>query len=132
MAVRAAPRAGVGMDERRWRVLAALLTLGGLLLGGVPVGAQSGAATPTPTRPAVSPPATRLPPTPVPTLPPIANGDPRFGAVQAIFAPRAAAAAGVKWERLIFPWNEIQPNGASDFEQGWFTEDQINGEIARG
>ncbi len=120
------------MDERRWRVLAALLTLGGLLLGGVPVGAQSGAATPTPTRPAVSPTATRVPPTPVPTLPPIANGDPRFGAVQAIFAPRAAAAAGVKWERLIFPWNEIQPNGPSDFEQGWFTEDQINGEIARG
>jgi hypothetical protein len=126
------------MDWGRWKTIAALLTLGGLLLGGVPVGAQTGGtpppgpATPTPTRPPASPTATPIPPTPVPTLPPVANSDPRFGAVQAIFGPQAAAAAGVKWERLIFPWNEIQPNGPTDFEQGWFTEEQINGEIARG
>src|SRR5579884_2862613 len=123
---------GVGMDWGRLKTIAALLTLGGLLLGGVPVGAQTGPATPTPTRPPASPTATPLPPTPVSTLPPVANSDPRFGAVQAIFGPQAAAAAGVKWERLIFPWNEIQPDGPSDFNQGWFTEDQINGEIARG
>jgi hypothetical protein len=33
---------------------------------------------------------------------------------------------------LIFPWNGIQPNGPSDFEQGWFTDAQINAELARG
>jgi hypothetical protein len=110
-----------------------VMTLG-LLMAAVPAGAQT---TPTPTaRPTAAATATAVPtpsfvPAP-PTLQPVANDDPRFGAVQAINAPQAAANAGVKWERLIFPWNEIQPNGPSDFEQGWFSEQQINGELARG
>jgi hypothetical protein len=121
------------MEWLRLRTVAALITLAGLLVGSLPVGAQTGGTpTSTPTRVPASPTPTRVPPTPVPSLPPVANSDARFGAVQAIFAPQAAAAAGVKWERLIFPWNEIQPNGPSDFEQGWFTDEQINAEIARG
>src|SRR4051812_35506574 len=111
------PCVEVGMDSGRWKSLAALLTLGVLLLAGVPAGAQTGGATPTvaPTRVPATAPPTRVPPTAVPSLPPVANSDPRFGAVQAIFGPREAAAAGVKWERLIFPWNEIQPDGPTDF-----------------
>jgi len=110
--------------------LAAFFMVGGLLLASLPVDAQ-GTPTPTaaPTRTATVAPT--VPPMP-PTLPPVANDDPRFGAVQAIYGPQASQAAGVKWERLIFPWNEIQPNGPNDFEQGWFTDDQINAELARG
>jgi hypothetical protein len=65
-------------------------------------------------------------------LPPVGNNDRRFGAVQAIFAPQMALNAGVRWERLIFPWDVIQPNGPTDFEQGWFSEEQLNAELARG
>ncbi len=35
--------------------------------------------------------------------------DPRFGAVEAFFAPYAADEAGVGWERVLFYWREIQP-----------------------
>lgn len=35
--------------------------------------------------------------------------DPRFGAVEAFFAPFAADEAGVGWERVLFYWREIQP-----------------------
>jgi hypothetical protein len=52
--------------------------------------------------------------------------------VQEIFAPQLALNAGVRWERLIFPWNVIQPNGPNDFEQGWFSEDELNRQLARG
>jgi hypothetical protein len=91
--------------------LTASVAILGLLLAGFPVGAQTTDPQP---------------------LPPVANTDTRFGAVQAIFAPQLALNAGVRWERLIFPWNVIQPNGPNDFEQGWFTEEEINAEIARG
>jgi hypothetical protein len=35
--------------------------------------------------------------------------DPRFGAVEAFFAPEASDEAGVAWERVLFYWREIQP-----------------------
>ncbi len=35
--------------------------------------------------------------------------DPRFGAVEAFFAPFDADEAGVAWERVLFYWREIQP-----------------------
>jgi len=94
--------------------LVALLVVGGVLLAEGPAGAQ--------VNPGVDP----------QPLPPVANNDPRFGAVQAIFAPQLAVNAGVRWERLIFPWNVIQPNGPADFEEGWFSDEQINAELARG
>jgi hypothetical protein len=111
--------------------LVALLTVAGLLLGGFPVGAQTPTPSPTP-RPAATPTSTPIPLPTVTPLPPVSNPDTRFGAVQAIFAPELSQRAGVRWQRLIFPWNEIQPNGPNDFEQGWFSDEQINREIARG
>src|SRR5690349_12684135 len=109
--------------------LAAVLTVLGLLLASFPAEAQN---TPTPAAPTRTvTPSPTLPPMP-PTLPPVANDDPRFGIVQSVFNTQAALNAGAKWERLIFPWNVIQPNGPTDWEQGWFTEDQINGQLARG
>lgn len=88
--------------------------LGALLLGQLPVGAQGG-----------------VPPAPQP-LPPVANADPWFGVVQAIAAPQAALNAGVKWQRLIFPWDQIQPNGPNDFGQGYFSDADIDAQRALG
>jgi len=41
--------------------------------------------------------------------------DPRFGAVEAFRDPVAAAEAGVGWERILFYWSELQPNGIDDW-----------------
>ncbi|MGD2178964.1 MAG: hypothetical protein PVG71_14215, partial [Anaerolineae bacterium] len=37
--------------------------------------------------------------------------DIRFGAVEAFRDPVAAAEAGVGWDRILFYWSELQPNG---------------------
>ena len=58
--------------------------------------------------------------------------DPRFGAVQAINAPEAAARAGVAWERIIFPWAQIQPDGPDQMQPGYYTDAQIDAQAARG
>ncbi len=55
-----------------------------------------------------------------------------FGAVQSIFNPGRAAEAGVQWERLIFPWSLIQKNGPESWDKGYFTDEQIAQETARG
>lgn len=49
--------------------------------------------------------------------------DPRFGAVEAFFAPFDADEAGVAWERVLFYWREIQP------EPGMWREDYFPPEI---
>ena len=41
--------------------------------------------------------------------------DVRFGAVEAFRDPIAAAEAGVGWERILFYWSELQPNGPDDW-----------------
>lgn len=61
--------------------------------------------------------------------------DPRerfFGAVQSIYNPDRAAQAGVQWERLIFPWSLIQKSGPTAWANGYFTDQQIAQEAARG
>lgn len=55
-----------------------------------------------------------------------------FGAVQAIYNPDRAAQAGVQWERLIFPWSQIQSSGPDSWSSGYFTDQQIAQEAARG
>jgi hypothetical protein len=62
----------------------------------------------------------------------VASDDPWFGAVQSIAAPQAGINAGVKWQRLIFAWNQIQPDGPSDFKQGEYSDAQIDAQIAQG
>ena len=52
--------------------------------------------------------------------------------VQSISAPQLAANAGVKWSRLIFPWEQIQPNGPNDFQPGYFTDAQLDTVRSRG
>jgi hypothetical protein len=88
--------------------------MAGLLVGQLPVGAQGG-----------------VPPAPTP-LPPVVSDDPWFGAVQAIHAPQAALNAGVKWQRLIFPWDQIQPNNVGEFGRGYFSDADIDAQHALG
>src|ERR1051326_5621799 len=55
-----------------------------------------------------------------------------FGAVQSIYNPDRAAQAGVQWERLIFPWSLIQKTGPNAWNDGYFSDQQIAQEAARG
>jgi hypothetical protein len=55
-----------------------------------------------------------------------------FGAVQAIYNPDRALQAGVQWERLIFPWSLIQNGGPESWADGYFSDQQIAQEVARG
>jgi hypothetical protein len=41
--------------------------------------------------------------------------DPRFGAVEAFWDTTAAVEAGVAWERILFQWSQLQPNGPDDW-----------------
>lgn len=41
--------------------------------------------------------------------------DRRFGIVEAFWEPEDAAELGVGWDRILFYWNEIQPNGPDDW-----------------
>ena len=58
--------------------------------------------------------------------------DPRFGAVESFWAANEAADLGVGWERILFYWNEIQPNGPGDWNtlhvlEEWLTEGNAQG-----
>ncbi len=44
-----------------------------------------------------------------------ANGPPRFGIVEAFWSPEQAADLGAGWERILFYWSEIQPEGPDDW-----------------
>jgi hypothetical protein len=55
-----------------------------------------------------------------------------FGAVQSIHNPERAAQAGVQWERLVFPWSLIQPDGPTSWADGYFSDQHIAQEAARG
>jgi hypothetical protein len=48
--------------------------------------------------------------------------DPRFGAVEAFWDADSAAEAGVAWERILFYWSELQPNGPEDWN-GYHVQD---------
>jgi hypothetical protein len=42
--------------------------------------------------------------------------DPRFGAIEAFWMPDAAYEARVGWERLLFDWSQLQPEGPDDWD----------------
>ena len=44
-----------------------------------------------------------------------AGPDPRFGLVEAFWDAQAAAESGAGWERILFLWSAIQPNGPDDW-----------------
>jgi len=49
--------------------------------------------------------------------------DVRFGAVEAFRDPVAATEAGVGWERILFYWSELQPNGPEEWN-GYHVPDE--------
>jgi hypothetical protein len=57
---------------------------------------------------------------------PVAAQDPspdvRFGAVEAFWDAASAVEAGVAWERILFYWSELQPNGPDDWN-GYHVQD---------
>jgi len=61
--------------------------------------------------------------------------DPRFGVAEAFWAPADAQELGVGWERILFYWKEIQPEGPDDWNtlhvrEEWLTEaDQSGREV---
>ncbi len=58
--------------------------------------------------------------------------DPRFGAVEAYEAPDQATLAGVGWERVIFWWHQLQPNGPEDWNGQYFPDEILDRERAQG
>lgn len=65
-------------------------------------------------------------------LPPVETRDPRFGVVQAMHAPQLALNAGASWERIIFPWSLIQRDSPNQWNELYFTDQQIRSQAARG
>jgi hypothetical protein len=58
--------------------------------------------------------------------------DPRFGVVEAYEGPEQATLAGVGWERIIFWWHELQPNGPDDWNGQHFPDEILDRERAQG
>jgi hypothetical protein len=63
--------------------------------------------------------------------------DPRFGAIEAFWAPNEAADLNVGWERILFYWSEIQPTGPADWNtlhvlEEWLTEANTHGRTVLG
>lgn len=70
-----------------------------------------------------------LPPEPpAPTPAP----DPRFGAVEAFYAPDEADAAGVGWTRILFYWNALQPDGPDSWNGDHIPLGLLDRELAGG
>ena len=58
--------------------------------------------------------------------------DPRFGAVEAFEAPDQATLAGVGWERILFWWYQLQPNGPEDWNEHYFPDEILERERTQG
>jgi len=58
--------------------------------------------------------------------------DPRLGAVEAYDAPDQATLAGVGWERILFWWYQLQPNGPGDWNGQYFPDEILDRERAQG
>jgi len=58
--------------------------------------------------------------------------DRRFGAIDTFDNPTAASALGAGWTRVRFPWADLQPNNDGEWNDSFFTEAQLNAEIAAG
>src|SRR5689334_3965059 len=61
-------------------------------------------------------------------------GDARFGVAEGFRNPGVMSDIGAGWERVILPWDQIQPDKAGDFSHlgQTLTTAQIQTELARG
>jgi hypothetical protein len=58
--------------------------------------------------------------------------DPRFGVIEAFWAQEEAAELNVGWERILFYWRELQPNGPDDWNTLHVLEEWLGQANARG
>ncbi len=58
--------------------------------------------------------------------------DERFGVVEAFWSPEQAATLGPGWERILFYWSEIQPEGPEDWNTLHVLEEWLHEANAQG
>ena len=58
--------------------------------------------------------------------------DPRFGMTEAFWQPEEAAELGVGWERILFYWRELQPDGPDDWNTLHVLEEWLDEADAQG
>ena len=56
----------------------------------------------------------------------------RFGAIDTFDNPQAATQLGAGWTRVRFPWADMQPNDSGQWNTSFFTDEQLNRELAAG
>jgi hypothetical protein len=56
----------------------------------------------------------------------------RFGAIDTFDNPAAATQLGAGWTRVRFPWADMQPNDSGQWNTSFFTDEQLNRELAAG
>ena len=67
-----------------------------------------------------------------PLLATAATPDRRFGAIDTFDNPAAATQLGAGWTRVRFPWADMQPNDSGQWNTSFFTDEQLNRELAAG
>jgi hypothetical protein len=67
-----------------------------------------------------------------PLLVTAATPDRRFGAIDTFDNPSAATQLGAGWTRVRFPWADMQPNDSGQWNTSFFTDEQLNRELAAG
>src|SRR5689334_21386107 len=62
------------------------------------------------------------------------NLDPRIGVAAGFRNPSVMADLTAGWERLVLPWDQVQPDGPGDFSHLGITisENQLQDELSRG
>ena len=58
--------------------------------------------------------------------------DRRFGAVEAFRFPPGATDLRVGWERVLFWWRGLQPTNSDEWNEFYFPDGELNGELAAG
>ena len=58
--------------------------------------------------------------------------DQRFGAIETYEDPGAATALGAGWTRVRFPWATLQPDNDGEWNNTFFTDEQLAAELAAG
>jgi hypothetical protein len=67
-----------------------------------------------------------------PLLATAAISERRFGAIDTFDNPQAATQLGAGWTRVRFPWADMQPNDSGQWNTSFFTDEQLNRELADG
>ncbi len=73
-----------------------------------------------------------IPPLLVDAAPARTIPDRRFGAIGTYENPHAATQLGAGWTRVRFAWADLQPNDSGEWNNNFFTDEQLAAELAAG